>query len=276
MKQHEGEFAVRLMCRVLSVSPSGYYAWRGRKPSKRARQRAQLDDNVQDAFEAERGRAGAPRLSRRLGKGRRQVAQSLRRQGLRAKAARKYKATTNSNHTLPVAENLLQQDFTAKQPDRVWVGDITYIGTDEGWLYLAVVLDLYSRKVVGWSMSERMTAALVCDALRMALFRRQMPRGVIMHTDRGSQYCSREHRALLEAHGLIASMSAKGNCYDNAAMESWNHSLKVEAIHGERLSTREQAKAHVFDYIEVYYNRNRLHSTLGYLSPEQFELSHVA
>lgn len=276
MKQHEGEFAVRLMCRVLSVSPSGYYAWRGRKPSKRARQRAQLDANVQDAFEAERGRAGAPRLSRRLGKGRRQVAQSLRRQGLRAKAARKYKATTNSNHTLPVAENLLQQDFTAKQPDRVWVGDITYIGTDEGWLYLAVVLDLYSRKVVGWSMSERMTAALVCDALRMALFRRQMPRGVIMHTDRGSQYCSREHRALLEAHGLIASMSAKGNCYDNAAMESWNHSLKVEAIHGERLSTREQAKAHVFDYIEVYYNRNRLHSTLGYLSPEQFELSHVA
>ena len=176
----------------------------------------------------------------------------------------------------PVAESLLQQDFTAQRPDQFWVGDITYIGTGEGWLYLAVVLDLFSRKVVGWSMSERMTATLVCDALRMALFRRHRPRGVIMHTDRGSQYCSRQHRALLEANGLVASMSAKGNCYDNAAMESWNHSYKVEAIHGERFPTRAQAKTHTFDYIEVYYDRNRLHSTLGYLSPEEFELSHVA
>lgn len=276
MQVHESEFAVRLMCRVLSVSPSGYYAWRDRKPSLQAQRRAQLDARVRKAFEAERGRAGAPRLSRSLQVGQRQVAESLRRQGLRAKAARKFKATTNSNHTLPVADNLLQQDFTAQLPDQVWVGDITYINTDEGWLYLAAVLDLYSRKVVGWSMSDRMTATLVCDALRMALFRRHRPRGVIMHTDRGSQYCSREHRALLEAHGLIASMSAKGNCYDNAAMESWNHSYKVEAIHGERFTTREQAKTHTFDYIEVYYNRNRLHSTLGYLSPEEFELSRVA
>jgi putative transposase len=276
MRKYENEFAVRLMCRVLSVSPSGYYAWRDRKPSVRAQLRAQLDAKVRDAFAAERSRAGSPRLSKRLKVGRRQVAESLRRQGLRAKAARKFKATTNSNHSLPVAENLLQQDFTAQRPDQVWVGDITYIGTDEGWLYLAVVLDLYSRKVVGWSMSERMTATLVCDALRMALFRRHRPRGVIMHTDRGSQYCSHEHRALLEAHGLIASMSAKGNCYDNAAMESWNHSFKVEAIHGERIATREQGKIHTFDYIEVYYNRNRLHSTLGYVSPEEFELTHVA
>ena len=276
MKAHEDAFAVRLMCRVLSVSPSGYYAWRDRRPSVRAQRRAALDGKVREAFAAERGRAGAPRLSRRLQTGRRQVAESLRRQGLRAKAARKFKATTNSNHSLPVAENLLQQDFTAPGRDQVWVGDITYIGTREGWLYLAVVLDLYSRKVVGWSMSDRMTAVLACDALRMALFRRHRPRGVIMHTDRGSQYCSREHRALLEAHGLIASMSAKGNCYDNAAMESWNHSLKVEAIHGERFDTRAQAKAQVFDYIEVYYNRNRLHSTLGYLSPDEFERTQVA
>lgn len=223
-----------------------------------------------------KAREGAPRLSRRLGVGRRQVAESLRRQGLRAKAAKKFKATTNSNHALPVAENLLQQDFTAQRPNQVWVGDITYIGTDEGWLYLAVVLDLYSRKVVGWSMSKRMTATLVCDALRMALFARKRPRGVIMHTDRGSQYCSREHRALLDKYGLIASMSAKGNCYDNAAMESWNHSLKVEAIHGERFATREHAKTHVFEYIEVDYNRTRLHSTLGYLSPEQYERAHAA
>lgn len=276
MREHAGQFAVTLMCRVLSVSASGYYAWRDRKPSARAQQRAELDAKVRAAFEAERGRAGAPRLSRRLRTGRRQVAESLRRQGLRAKAARKFKATTNSNHALPVAENRLQQDFTAERRDQVWVGDITYIDTGEGWLYLAAVVDLYSRKVVGWSMSERMTAALVCDALRMALFNRKMPRGVVMHTDRGSQYCSREHRALLDEYGLIASMSARGNCYDNAAMESWNHSLKVEAIHGERFATRERARAHVFDYIEVYYNRVRLHSTLGYLSPEQFELSRVA
>ena len=276
MQAHENEFKVRLMCRVLAVSASGYYAWRTRTLSKQAQAREVLDMKVRAEFEARKGRAGAPRLARHLKRGRRQVAQSLRRQGLRAKAARKFKATTNSKHTLPVADNLLQQNFTAAEPNRVWVGDITYIQTEEGWLYLAVVMDLWSRKVVGWSMSERMTATLVCDALRMALFRRKRPRGVIMHTDRGSQYCSREHRAVLKAGGLIASMSAKGNCYDNAAMESWNHSLKVEAIHGERFVTREQAKAHVFEYIEVDYNRNRLHSTLGYLSPDEFELFKAA
>ena len=151
-----------------------------------------------------------------------------------------------------------------------------YIATDEGWLYLAVVLDLYSRLVVGWAMSERMTAKLVCDALQMALWRRKRPRGVIVHTDRGSQYCSGDYQAVLGDNGLVCSMSKKGDCYDNAAMESWNHSLKVEAIHGERFVTRQAAKDQVFEYIEVYYNRNRLHSRLGYLSPEAFELRHVA
>ena len=175
---HEEQFRVRRMCRVLRVSASGYYEWRGRAPSDSARQRAQLDTQVQAAFTTEKGRAGAPRLTRRLNKqgdgaGRHQVAQSLRRQGLRAKGARKYKATTNSRHSLPVAPHLLQQDFAAERPNQKWVSDITYIATDEGWLYLAVVLDLYSRLVVGWSMSERMTATLVCDALRMGLFRRQ-------------------------------------------------------------------------------------------------------
>lgn len=276
MEAHEGQFAVRTMCRVLSVSASAYYEWRKRGPSRRTQARAELDAQVITEFTARKGRAGAPRLSRHLRRGRRQVAMSLRRQGLRAKAARKFKATTNSNHALPVAENLLQQNFSAKRANQVWVGDITFIGTDEGWLYLAVVLDLYSRRVVGWSMGDRMPASLVCDALRMALFNRKMPRGIIMHTDRGSQYCSRDHRDLLNEHGLIASMSARGNCYDNAAMESWNHSLKVEAIHGERFVTREQARAHVFEYIEVDYNRKRLHSTLGYLSPEQFEKAHAA
>lgn len=281
IRSHEDRFAVRMMCRAMKVSPSGYYDWRDREPSLRAQVQAQLDTQVQQGFVAEKARAGAPRLTRRLKSqghtaGHNQVAQSLRRQGLRAKGARKYKATTNSNHSLPVAPNLLQQDFSAGRPNQKWVCDITYIATEEGWLYLAVVLDLYSRLVVGWSMSQRMTATLTCDALRMALFRRHLPRGVIVHSDRGSQYCSHEHRKLIDEHGLICSMSAKGDCYDNAAMESWNHSLKVEAIHGERFLTREQARAQVFDYIEVYYNRQRLHSTLGYLSPAEFELSRVA
>ncbi len=281
IRVHEGQFAVRMMCRVMRVSVSGYYHWHDRAPSARTQARTQLDADVQQAFVAEKGRAGTLRLKRRLiaqGQlaGRHQVAQSLRRQGLRAKGARKYKATTNSNHSLPVAPNLLQQDFSAERPNQKWVCDITYIGTDEGWLYLAVVLDLYSRIVVGWSMSERMAATLVCDALKMAIFHRHRPQGVIVHSDRGSQYCSREHQALLNQHALICSMSKRGDCYDNAAMESWNHSLKVEAIHGERFVTREQARTQVFDYIEVYYNRQRLHSTLGYLSPVEFELSKVA
>jgi transposase InsO family protein len=281
IKQHEQEYAVRLMCRVLTVSPSGYYDWDGRAPSARAQDRKQLDERVRAAFDGEKGRIGSPRVSRRLKEqgdtaGHNQVAESMARQGLRAKGARKYKATTNSNHSLPVADNLLKQNFEADRPNQKWVSDITYIATDEGWLYLAVVMDLYSRIVVGWSMSERMTVQLTCDALRMALFRRHRPRGVILHSDRGSQYCAHEYQALLRDHGLICSMSAKGNCYDNAAMESWNHSLKVEAVHGERFATRARAKSQVFDYIEVYYNRQRLHSTLGYKSPEEFELSHVA
>ncbi len=208
--------------------------------------------------------------------GKKRVARLMRADGLRGKAARKYKATTNSNHNLPVAPNLLEQDFTATSPNQKWVSDITYIATDEGWLYLAVVLDLYARRVVGWAMSDRMTAKLVCDALQMALWRRRRPRGVIVHSDRGSQYCSSDHRRLLRDNGLLCSMSKKGNCYDNAAMESWNHSLKVEAIHGERFVTRQMAIDHVFEYIEIYYNRKRLHSRLGYLSPETFELQHVA
>lgn len=281
IKRHDREYAVRMMCQVLKVSPSGYYDWDGRAPSAREQDRNRLDERVRAVFDAEKSRIGSPRVARRLkaqghAAGHNQVAQSMARQGLRAKGARKYKATTNSNHSLPVAENLLQQDFEADRPNQKWVSDITYIATEEGWLYLAVVMDLYSRVVVGWSMSERMTVQLTCDALRMALFRRHRPRGVILHSDRGSQYCAQEYQALLRDHGLVCSMSARGNCYDNAAMESWNHSLKVEAIHGERFITRAMARSQVFDYIEVYYNRQRLHSKLGYKSPAQFELSNVA
>ena len=204
------------------------------------------------------------------------MAASLRRQNLRAKAARKFKATTNSRHGLPVAPNLLEQDFSATAPNQKWVGDITYLATGEGWLYLAVLTDLYSRKVIGWAMSERMTADMVGDALQMALWSRKMPEGVIAHSDRGSQYCSSLYQSLLTRHDLRCSMSAKGNCDDNACAESFFHSLKVEAIHGERRTTRETMRQQVFEYIELDYNRQRLHSAIGMISPGAFEARMIA
>ena len=281
IKALEGEFAVGLMCRCLAVSRGGYYQWQQRPASPRQQARQALEAEVRRVFDDEHGRAGSPRIAQRLKDeghktSRNTVANVMKAKGLRAKAAKKYKATTNSKHSLPVAPNLLEQDFEAAAPDQKWVSDITYVWTDEGWLYLAVVLDLFSRKVLGWAMAARMTATLVCDALTMALWRRKRPKGVIVHSDRGSQYCSAAHQALLAEHKLVCSMSKKGDCYDNAAMESWNHSFKVEAVHGERFATRAEAKQHTFEYIEVYYNRKRLHSKLGYLSPEAFELKHVA
>jgi len=282
MVQLAGEFTVALMARVLGVSRSAYYAWRGRHtPGPRRQVREQLDAQVAVAFDAAKARYGAPRLTRELAAAghrydRKTVARSLQRQSLRAKAARRFKATTDSNHNLPVAPNLLAQDFTAATPNAKWVGDITYLWSEEGWLYLAVVLDLYSRKVVGWAMSERMTASLVCDALTMALWRRQRPRGVIVHTDRGSQYCSKAYQALLGKHDLVCSMSGKGNCYDNAVAESFFHTLKVELIHGRQFRHRHTLRQEVFEYIEVDYNRTRRHSALGYISPEAFEAAEAA
>ncbi len=281
IKQNESEFNVSMMCRLLSVSRSHYYTWKHRKPSGREQANAALTDKIKAIFDGEKKRSGSPRITRDLRDGgivvgRHRVARIMRKNGLRAKAARKYKATTNSDHKLPVAPNLLKQNFEAKKPDKKYVSDITYIWTDEGWLYLAVVMDLYSRLIVGWSMSERMTSKLVCDALTMALFKRKRPMGVIVHSDRGSQYCSHDYQQLLRANKLKCSMSKRGDCYDNAAMESWNHSFKVEAIHGERFATREIAKEVIFDYIEVYYNRKRRHSKLGYVSPEAFEAKKVA
>ena len=283
MDEHRGIFRVSAMSRVLRVSRSGFYTWRKRwdNPSPRRQRRQQLDTAVKTAFKAGKGRSGSPRLVLDLMDSghqydRKTVASSMQRQGLRAKAAKKFKATTNSKHNLPVSPNLLEQDFTATAPNQKYVGDITYLWTDEGWLYLATIIDLYSRLVVGWSMSERMTAQLVCDALKMALWRRHMPTNVIVHSDRGSQYCSGAYQKLLEEHELICSMSGKGNCYDNACAESFFHSLKVEAIHGERFSTREIMRQTVFEYIEVDYNRTRRHSANGYISPEAFEVKNVA
>ena len=276
IKKHEKSYSTRMMCRLLEVSVSAYYAWLTRPLSKREVENEALSEKIEMIFKAEKSRAGSPRITKRLQAegarvGRHRVAKLMRVNGWRARAAKKYKATTNSKHSLPVAPNLLEQQFEAEKPNEKWVSDITYIWTEEGWLYLAAVMDLYSRQIVGWALSERMTSQLVKDALQMALWRRQMPRGVIVHSDRGSQYCSRDYQQLLTQNGLICSMGKKGDCFDNAAMESWNHSFKVEAIHGEKLLTRHFAKNHVFDYIEVYYNRQRLHSKLGYRSPVCFE-----
>lgn len=281
IKENIDQYSVKLMCRLLSVSPSGYYDWLDRPLSSLSEANAILAAKIKAIFDEEHSRAGAKRIAKRLRRegmsvGRHRVARIMRLHGWRAKAARKFKATTNSNHKLPVAPNLLQQNFAACRPNEKWVSDITYVWTEEGWLYLAVVMDLYSRMVVGWSMSERMTSNLVMDALQMAIWRRKRPRGVIIHSDRGSQYCSHDYQKLLAEYSFICSMSKRGDCYDNASMESWNHSFKVEAIHGEKFLTRADAKSHVFDYIDVYYNRKRLHSRLDYQSPVYFEAQNVA
>lgn len=271
------------MARVLHASRSGFYAWlaRQRVPSSRQQARQTRDTQVLAAFNQAKQRYGAPRLTLDLRAAgfvwnRKTVADSLRRQGLKARAARRFKATTSSNHSLPVAPNLLNQCFNADIPNQKWVGDITYLWTEEGWLYLAVIIDLYSRAVVGWSMSERMTAKLACDALKMALQRRKKPCGIIVHIDRGSQYCSQDYSNILKDNKLKPSMSAKGCCYDNACAESFFHSLKVELIHGEYFASRQEMKDAVFSYIEIDYNRYRRHSANGWLSPDQYERKNLA
>jgi transposase InsO family protein len=282
MKGHEHEFSITLMARVLQVSRSGYYDWRWpRRANRRAKEREVLDERVKAAFNAHKGRYGAPRLTSELSEqghpyDEKTIASSLRRQGLVARAAKRFKATTNSNHDLPVAPNLLNQDFTASQANAKWVQDITYCATEQGWLYLAVVIDLYSRQVVGWAMSDRMKATLVCDALTMALFRRGFPRGVIVHSDRGSQYCSKRFQRLIEKPGLLCSMSKRGDRYDNACAESFFHSFKFELTHGMRYSTRLKLRREAFQYIETYYNLVRRHSALGYVSPATLEARKVA
>ena len=278
MQYHSNEFKITSMSRVLGVSRSGFYSWRqrGEEPTRRQQQRTVLDKLVADAFVARKMRSGSPRLVLDLhdqghAYDRKTVAASMKRQNLRAKAARKYKATTNSKHNLPVAPNVLQQNFSAEAPNQKWASDITYLWTAEGLLYLSVIIDLFSRLVVGWALAERMTADLVCQALQMALWRRNMPKGVILHSDRGSQYCSAAYQRLVMNHHLVCSMSAKGNCYDNACAESFFHTMKVEAIHGEHFATREEMRHAVFEYIEVDYNRIRRHSANGRISPMAFE-----
>lgn len=283
MFEHQYSFSVKRMAEVLRVSRSGYYDWckNGSRLSSRALKQQSRDMKIKELFNDSKGRYGATRIQQDLIEGGspaaiKTIIDSMRRQQLVPKAARKFKVTTDSDHQLPVADNLLERDFSARAPNQKWVQDITYLWTSEGWLYLAVVIDLYSRAVVGWSMNKRMKASLVTDALTMAMFRRGMPKGVIVHSDRGSQYCSHAYRDLARKHDFKVSMSRRGNCWDNAVAESFFHSLKVEAIQYEPVMTRKVMRQAVFEYIDVDYNRKRRHSAIGYESPFNFEFKKIA
>ena len=281
IEAHRREFEAWIMCRVLQVSPSGYYAWRSRGESERARSNRCLLVEIRAVHAESKRRYGSPKVhgelrARGFDCNEKRVARLMREDGLRAKRSRKFKATTDSRHDFPVAPNLLNREFEVSRPDEVWVSDITYVWTREGWLYLAIVLDLFSRRVVGWSMSHRMTRSLALDALSAAIGNRSPGPGLLHHSDRGSQYASTDYRKLLERHGMKCSMSRKGDCWDNAVAESFFSSYKVESVFGEDFQTREEARGKTFEYIEAFYNQTRLHSTLGYLSPVEFEQEQAA
>lgn len=271
-------FPVALLCRLLQVSRSGYYAWRHRKPSKRAQEDQRLLPQIRAAHRRGREEYGSPRVHRELveGKvpvqvGRHRVARLMRQDGLVGRKKRRFVVTTKSDPRLEVAPNLLQRNFKVDRPNKVWVGDITYVRTWQGWLYLAVLVDLFSRRVVGWATSSHIDTALTLEALQMALSRRDVPAGLIHHTDRGSQYASGDYRKALREAGMVCSMSRKGDCFDNAVAESFFSTLEWELLSQRVFVTRQRARAALFDYIEVFYNAERRHSYLDYASPIDFE-----
>lgn len=276
MARYKGQFSVRAMCRVLQVSASGFYGWLGRAPSRRAQQNAALVEAICIAHDASSERYGSPKIYHALRSqgivcSENRVARLMRVHGIRAKPAKKYVATTDSDHELNVAPNVLGRQFSVPALDRVWGADITYIWTREGWLYLAVVLDFCSRHAVGWATSQRRDASLVTQALRQALQRRRPAKGLLHHSDRGGQYASLEYQRLLAQSGIRVSMSRKGDCWDNAPVESFFATLKRELADRQTFETRAEARSALFEYIEVWYNRQRLHSALGYLTPAKFE-----
>lgn len=268
-----------LMCRVLHVSRSGFYAWRRRAPSQQERRREELDEHILKAHRQSRETYGSPRIHRELVANgvpcaENTVAKLMRNAGLRSRAQKRFKPrTTDSRHAQPIAGNTLNRGFQVDEPDKVWAADITYVPTSRGWLYLAIVLDLCTRRVVGWATADHLRAELAASALRMALEHRRPSQGVLHHSDRGVQYASEQYRQLLADHNLEASMSGVGNCYDNAVVESFFSTLKRELIHHTTYKTHEEAHQSIFEYIEVFYNRRRLHSTLGYRSPAEYENS---
>jgi putative transposase len=269
-------FPVTLLCRTLKVSRSGYYAWRHHKPSKRVQQDQRLLAEIRASYKRGREEYGSPRVHRDLVEssipvGRHRVARLMRENGIVGRKKRRFVTTTQSDHQLAVAPNLLQRRFGVERPNQVWVADITYVRTWQGWLYLAVLLDLFSRRVVGWATSSRIDAALALAALQMALSRRDIQPGLMHHSDRGSQYASADYQRALDADGLVCSMSRKGNCWDNAVAESFFATLEWELLSQRVFVTRDQARSAIFDYIEVFYNAVRRHSYLDYASPIDFE-----
>jgi transposase InsO family protein len=274
-----------MACQVLGVSPSGYHQHKMRERANSSGPRRSISNeallmHIRALYAQAKGEYGWPRmfkelLARGIRVGKQRVQKLMQLHGIKAKAKRKYKATTDSNHSLPVAENLLKRNFSPPAPNRVWASDITYIATGEGWLYLVVVIDLFSRQVVGWSMKPHMRVDLVSNALHMAWFRRHPAPGLILHSDRGSQYCSHEFQSALKTYGMRSSMSRKGDCWDNAVVESLWGSLKVARLHGRNFLTRRDAMDEVIDWLS-FYNHRRLHSSLGYVSPMQFERAWLA
>lgn len=279
IQAQKAEFPIEFMCQHLQISRSGYYAWCHRAPSARRQQDERMAVQIQQIHQRSRGTYGRPRVhavlrSQGYRTSSKRVGRLMKRQGLQARRPRRYRSTTDSGHALPIAPNVLARAFWAQAPNQAWVGDITYIPTAQGWLYLAVLLDLFSRRVIGWSMGETLDRSLCLSALQMALLSRKPPPGLVHHTDRGSQYASDEYQAALLAFGLACSMSRKGNCWDNAVAESFFATLKAELCNRLHFETRAQARQAIFEYIEVFYNRERLHSSLDYTSPTEYEVFH--
>jgi len=276
IEEYRDEFPVKLLCTVLGVSTSGYYAWRDRPPSKREMANRELTARIKEEFEKSRETYGSPRIyqvMRKLGLmcSQNRVARLMRAAGLKAKQTRRYRSTTKRNKADRAAPNILKRDFSAEAPNKKWVADITYIATQEGWLYLATIMDLFSRRVVGWAMSPRMTSDLTLSALDMATRRCRPEQGLIHHSDQGSQYTDSTYQAVLAAHGIVASMNGVGSWWDNAPMESFFGTLKSELVSDRAYRTRAEASPDLFYYIEAWYNRRRIHSALGYESPEAYE-----
>ena len=277
IERERSAFSVERMCQALKVSRSGFYGWKREKDSgKRVKEDLKLLEMIKKSYKESRGTYGSPRMTRELREkgmacGKNRVASLMRRNNIAAKTRRKFKATTQSKHQFPVAPNLLNRNFKASAPNQVWLSDLTYVWTEEGWLYLAVILDVFNRQIVGWGMGDRLTADLALRAFHQAVGMRHPAPGLIFHSDRGVQYACSEFRKVLQENKMIQSMSGKGNCYDNAMMESFFHTLKTELIYFKKYQTRIEAKGEIFEYIGVFYNRIRRHSSLGYQSPLAFE-----
>ena len=281
ISDHRGTFKVGRMCKLLNVSRSGYHAWVHRPESRRSRDNRALEARIRVLHASSHGIYGAPRIHRDLiddgiACGKNRVARIMRKAGIRSRTKKKFKATTNSKHNFPVAPNLLNQRFKSDAADSAWVGDITYIHTNEGWLYLAVLLDLFNREVVGWSTSSRLTRQLTIDALKMALGRRNPGNCLMHHSDQGSQYASTDYQKILKKNDIVCSMSRKGNCYDNAVAESFFGRLKSEWINHNRYLNRSEAAQSIFYYIEIFYNRKRRHSSIDYVTPQEYEILSLA